>query len=94
MIHLLATVKVADLDAFLAVFTTAGLAARQRHGCVGAKVYHAENPNELTILFQWASREAFEGFRADPEARATMASSGVLGPPSFTELTQVADLAG
>ena len=90
MIHLLARVKVADLNGFLSVFTSAGFQARQKHGCHGASVFHGDDPTELMILFQWISREAFEGFRADPEAKATMASSGVVGPPEFTELKVVA----
>ena len=51
----------------------------------------AEEDGKVVVLFEWESREAFEGFSNDPQVRETMRSSGTLGPPEFTFLEKVGE---
>lgn len=89
----MAQVEVADLDAFLTMFSTGGLKARRRRRCRGAQVYQdGKNPNALTILFRWSSDADLQGFRLDPKVRETMASSGIVSLPRWTILSLAAAL--
>jgi len=93
MIHVLARVAVEDLNTFLEVFSTCEAALRLQHGSIGSQVFASPaDGKRLTILFTWESREAFDGFTADPNVRATMNSSNVYGPPEFTFLNHVTSL--
>lgn len=94
MTHILAQARILDYDQFIAVFTTKGKEARQRHGCTRAQIFTTPVANQLIILFDWESEAAFTGFLADPAVKETMKASGTDGPPTFTFLNQVADLPG
>lgn len=94
MTHILAQVRILDYDQFMAVFSTKGQEARQRHGCAHAQVFTTPDPNQLTVLFDWPSRDAFHGFLTDPLVKETMKASGTDGPPAFSFLDKVADLPG
>jgi quinol monooxygenase YgiN len=94
MQHILAQIRIGDYDQFMAVFTTRGKEARQRHGCTRAQVFLTGEPNQVTVLFSWNSRAAFEGFLSDPAVKETMKASGTAGPPSFTFLEEAAVLPG
>ncbi|MCK8491103.1 hypothetical protein M0L20_04520 [Spirosoma sp. RP8] len=91
-ISILANVQIRDYEQFMAVFTTNGKAARQRHGCQRAQVFTLPAPEQLVILFDWSSRADFEGFLADQTVKETMQASGTVGPPTFTFLTKTAEL--
>ncbi|MBI2709129.1 MAG: antibiotic biosynthesis monooxygenase [Actinobacteria bacterium] len=74
----------ADYDAWRPVFDE-HRAARQAHGCTSERVYRAaDDPNSITIVTEWPSKEAAEGFMADPSLAEAMARGGVLGPPTVT----------
>ena len=94
MTHILAQVRILDYDQFMAVFTTRGKEARQRHGCTRAQLFTTSDPNQMTVLFDWESQKAFEGFLTDPAVKETMKASGTAGPPIFTFLHKVDDLPG
>ncbi len=95
MIHILANVAIEELTKFIGVFATAGAAARRRHGSVSSQVFRvAGEEGRMLVLFAWESREAFEGFLADPTVRATMQSSGTIGRPEFTFLEKVVEIPG
>lgn len=73
-----------DYDAWRPVFDEHG-PARQAHGCMSERVYRdADNPNSIIIVMEWPSKEAAEGFMADPSLAEAMARGGVLGPPTVT----------
>ncbi|KEF34559.1 hypothetical protein RDMS_06540 [Deinococcus sp. RL] len=73
MIHIWATVEVKDLEQFIGVFATAGTSFRRRHGSHRSQVFKvAGQPQQVRVLFEWESREAFEGFLNDPQVRARM----------------------
>ncbi len=44
----------------------------------------------MVVLFEWESKEAFEGFSNDPRIKETMQSSGTL-PPEFTFLEKIGE---
>ena len=95
MIHIWATVEISDLEKFIGVFATAGARARRKHGSRRSRGFTVPgHPNQVRVLFEWESRDAFEGFLNDPEVRATMQSSGTVGRPDFLILDALADLPG
>jgi phenylacetate-coenzyme A ligase PaaK-like adenylate-forming protein len=48
-----------------------------------------EEENTVWVLFQWISKENFEGFLNDPVVKETMRSSGTTGQPEFIFLDQI-----
>ena len=94
MYTILAEVRIEDLNRFLTVFTTDGLAKRAHHGSLGAEVLAAmENNDRVFVLIDWRDCAAFEAFLADPEVGPTMAWGGAKGQPSFTPVTRLERLA-
>jgi len=47
--------------------------------------------DEVVVLFDWESRDAFQAFLSDPKVKETMKSSGTMAPPEFTYLEKVAN---
>ncbi len=93
MVHILAEVSVEDLPKFMGVFSTRGAEMRRKHGSHRAQIFKVEEEsNQVVVLFEWESREAFEGFLEDPTVRETMQSSGTRGRPKFTFLEKVGEL--
>lgn len=91
MIHVLAEVDVADVDRFLAVFGSDGLAKRREHGSRGARVLGpVDDAARVIVLLDFDTVEAFEAFRTDPEAPPIMRSGGAQGPPRFTVTRELA----
>ena len=90
--HVLADVAVGDVQQFLEVFGSDGLAKRKEHGCLGAQVLvPADETGRVLVLLQWASRDDFEAFRTDPTAPPIMRKGGAEGPPTFTVLDRIVD---
>ncbi|GAB3491264.1 hypothetical protein GCM10027341_04030 [Spirosoma knui] len=94
MIYILANIQIQVYAQFIAVFTAKGKEDRQRHGCQRTQVYTTTDPNALVVLFDWSSRQDFDGFLADPSVKETMKASGTMGPPTFTFLDKVGELPG
>ena len=93
MVHILASVKIEELQKFIGVFSTAGASARRKHGSSHCQVFSVPgNPNEMRLLFEWDSREAFEGFLYDADVKETMKSSGTRGRPEFVFLDKLVEL--
>jgi heme-degrading monooxygenase HmoA len=58
--------RVRDYDAWKAVFDEHG-DVRRRHGATGHELYRGlDDPNEVTVVNHFPSREAGEAFAADP----------------------------
>lgn len=92
MVHILGEVAIEDLEKFVGVFSTRGAQMRGKHGNRGTQLFRvAEEEGKVVVLFEWESREAFEGFSNDPQVRETMSSSGTVGPPKFTLLEKVGE---
>ena len=93
MIQIHAKLTIEDLPRFLGVFSTAGAEARGRHGSARSEIFAVEeDPNQVYLIFDWESREAFESFLADTTVRETMQSSGTIGRPEFTIVRRMATL--
>ena len=89
MYTVLAEVRIEDITRFLAVFATAGLEKRARHGSLGAEVLAAgDESDRVFVLIDWTDRAAFEAFLSDPEVPPTMARGGAKGRPSFTPVSR------
>jgi len=95
MIHVLAQANYEELQKFISIFATRGAAMRRKHGCLKAQLFRVpDQENRAVILFEWESREAFEGFLSDPDVPPTMRSSGTIGRPEFTILEEIAQFPG
>jgi heme-degrading monooxygenase HmoA len=93
MIHALVQITVEEFDRFWAGFTTRGLPLRQAHGSHGAQVFrHADDPNQVTIVFHWSSREDMVAFFQNPQVQDSQRRGGMLGQPVVTIVEQVGDL--
>ncbi|WP_427159481.1 antibiotic biosynthesis monooxygenase [Aliinostoc sp. HNIBRCY26] len=90
MISILAKVSVENLEKFVGVFSTRGAEIRKQHGSLSAEIFKSvEEENTVWVLFQWMSKENFEGFLNDPVVKETMKSSGTIGQPEFIFLNQI-----
>jgi heme-degrading monooxygenase HmoA len=93
VIYLLAEVEVEDFGRFLENFNTRGLRLRRRHGSHGARVlHHRDDPERVSVLFEWESEEAFRGFVEDPDVRESMRLGGARGLPRITFVDAMEDL--
>lgn len=75
---------VRDYDAWKTVFDE-HQDVRTRHGATGHVLYRgADNPNEITVVSHFPSREQAEAFAADPSLKEAMARGGVISEPRIT----------
>ena len=75
---------VRDYDAWKSVFDEHG-DVRRRYGATGHELYRGlEDPNEITIVNHFPSREQAEAFAADPSLKEAMERGGVVGEPRIT----------
>lgn len=64
--------------------------ARKAAGSKGAQLFRSgDNPNEITLLFEWDSIENARKFSESPDLREVMQKAGVLGPPTLSFLNEV-----
>ena len=76
--------KVRDYDTWKSVFDE-HQAIRTRHGATGHELYRGlEDPNEVTIVNQFPSKEQAEAFAADPSLKEAMERGGVVSEPRIT----------
>lgn len=73
--------KVADFDAWRAVYDEHGV-ARKELGTTGDTVLRgAEDPSEVLVLTYWPSAAEAEAFLGDPSLKEAMGRAGVVGAP-------------
>lgn len=95
MIHILGKVTYEDLPKFVGIFSTSSAAFRRQHGSIRSQVFTiTDEENRAIVLLEWESREAFEGFLADPAIRDAMRASGTVGRPEFTFLDKIVEVPG
>ena len=76
--------KVRDYDTWKPVFDEHE-ATRRRYGATGHELYRGvDDPNELTIVNHFPSKEQAEAFAADPSLKEAMERGGVTGEPRLT----------
>jgi hypothetical protein len=76
--------NVSDYDAWKNVFDEhAGV--RKGHGATGHVIYRGANdPNSITIVNHFPSKEQAEQFAADPSLKEAMEKGGVVSQPQIT----------
>jgi heme-degrading monooxygenase HmoA len=83
---------VRDYDAWKAVFDE-HQAVRTQYGATGHLLYQgAEDPNEVTVVNQFPSREQAEAFAADPSLKEAMERGGVISEPRITWAQETEDV--
>jgi heme-degrading monooxygenase HmoA len=72
---------VRDYDAWKRVFDEHE-AVRREHGATGHQLYRgADDPNEVTIVNHFPTREQAEAFATDPSLKEAMERGGVISEP-------------
>lgn len=62
---------------------------RRRMGVTGHAVYQAvDDPNDVTVWHEFATREAAEAFAGSPRLREVMQQAGVAGTPDVWFVTE------
>jgi quinol monooxygenase YgiN len=62
---------------------------RQKNGEKSAQIFHdANEPNSLTLLFEWDNLDNARQYAQSPELKAAMQKAGVAGPPTISFLTE------
>ena len=87
--------QVRDYDAWKLVFDE-HQAVRTRHGATGHELYRSlGDPNAVTTVSHFPSREQAEAFASDPALKEAMDLAGVSSEPRFTwaEETEAVDYA-
>jgi len=84
MTTIFARFRVADYATWRTVYDrVAPTLAQQPHSLAASVVYQSEaDPNDLTILHEFASSAAAKAFVESVAMRETMAQAGVLGVPA------------
>jgi heme-degrading monooxygenase HmoA len=76
--------KVTDYDVWKPVFDEHE-SVRAKYGGQGHTIYRgADDPNELTLVFRYESRERADEFMRDPSLAEAMRRGGVISEPRFT----------
>jgi len=75
---------VRDFDAWKTVFD-GHEDIRRRHGATGHQLYRGfEDPNEVTVINHFPSKEQADAFAADPSLKEAMERGGVTSEPRIT----------
>jgi heme-degrading monooxygenase HmoA len=75
---------VRDFDAWKTVFDE-HRSVRAGHGATGHELYRGfEDPNEVTVVNHFPSKEQAEAFAADPSLKEAMERGGVISEPRIT----------
>jgi len=81
--------RVRDYDAWKPAFEEHG-SVRQRHGATGHRLYRdLDDPNNVTVINEFPTREQSEAFASDPSLREAMERGGVIGEPHITWAEEV-----
>jgi len=94
MVTVVVSHKVADFKRWLPFFEKHA-EKRVPAGCTKADVYRTlEDPNNVTVLFNWKDAESFKRFGQSDDLRETMMAAGVLGQPTITILNAASTYSG
>ena len=89
MIYVLIHHEVADYPVWKSVLDSS-LDWRSRNGEHSCRIFRGvENPNDLTLLFEWENLEKARAFIASDELKHRMAKAGVKGVPQVEYLTEM-----
>jgi len=89
MVYLLVSHKVKDYAKWKPAFDEHG-DFRKANGSKGGRIFRStEDPNRLTVLFEWESADKAREFAQSPELRAAMEEAGVIGQPDASFLEEI-----
>lgn len=89
MSYLLGTSTVEDYEAWRTAFAENDV-FRIEHGQRGYQVYQSvDEPNEVTVIFEWADDEDPRTFFESKEMRKRMTDAGLQGKPDLSVLELV-----
>ncbi len=89
MIYLLVHHEVADYSGWKATFDSS-LDWRTGNGERNCRIFRGvQNPNQLTLLFEWEDFDKARSFIASEELKTRMAKAGVKGAPQVEYLTEM-----
>jgi len=92
MIYLFVHHEVADYPAWKSVFDSS-LDWRARNGERSCRIFRGvQNPNELSLLFEWENFDKARAFMALDELKSRMAKAGVKGAPQVQYLTEMVNI--
>jgi len=84
MITIIVQHTVRDYDTWKSVFDEHE-ATRRRYGATGHELYRGfDDPNEITVINHFPSKEQAEAFAADPSLKEAMERGGVVSEPRLT----------
>jgi len=84
MTYMLGQATVEDFDAWKSNFDD-NEPFRAEHGELGFQVFQSvEDPNEVTIVFEWDAAENARALFESDEMRARLADAGVVGEPDLS----------
>ncbi len=91
MTHILIKHRVNDYAKWKEVFE--GFADNRRSGGEGSyQILHSsDNPNDLTLLFEWDSKENAKKFLQSQELKSAMDRAGVAEEPKIQFMNQVSE---
>ena len=88
MIHVLANHKVNDYKAWKTAFDSFA-EFRKSSGEQAYHIWHTpDNPNDLTLLFQWDSLDNAKTFMLSDKLKTAMQEGGVVGEPNIQFLQE------
>ena len=80
--------SVEDYDRWRPEFNALGT-TRKKYGSKGGTILRSdEDPNYITVVFEWDNLDNARAFTASDELRETMQKAGVKGPPTFYFLNE------
>ncbi|HEY5529900.1 MAG TPA: hypothetical protein VIL51_10695 [Thermoleophilia bacterium] len=76
--------RVRDFEVWKPLFEEHG-DVRRKYGATGHEIYRGINdPNQITVVNHFPSKEQAEAFAADPSLKEAMARGGVVSEPVMT----------
>ena len=94
MYYCTVTIKIEDKEKFWQVFSNQALELRLKHGSKRSIALLAEDESEVTVYYEWESKEKMDAFFADPKVKELVAISGTIPPPQIKVFSKLGELPG
>ena len=89
MVYVIVRTKVKDYGSWRSVFNELA-ESRKAHGEKSSQVFQSvQNPNDITILFEWESSEKSQQYMQSDELKAARERGGAIGEPVVHVLNKI-----